>query len=62
MGNNYFILKSIITSVDGWKTEALWSQVLKYVTRRDKEEERVDVDVSVCRTRLAFDLGAESRV
>ncbi len=62
MGNNYFILKSIITSVDGWKTEALWSQVLKYVTRRDKEEERVNVDVSVCRTRLAFDLGPESRV
>lgn len=44
--------------MDGWKTEALWSQVLKGVTRREKEEERVAVDVSLCRTRLAFDLGA----
>lgn len=48
--------------MDGWKTEALWSQVLKGVTRMEKEEERVDVDVSLCRTSLAFDLGAESRV
>lgn len=59
---NSVILKSTINSMDGWKKEALWSQVLKEVTRREKGEERVDVGVSLCRTSLAFDLRAESRL
>lgn len=44
------------------KNEALCSHVLEEVIWRKEGEERVEVDVSLCKTSLAFDLRAESCV